>query len=207
MRMIDLTGEKVGRWTVLSRAENTPQGQARWLCRCECGNEATLKSIVLRRAVSRSCGCLNVEVVKARSTKHGHATGGISPTYHSWSGMVARCTSPKHKDFKNYGARGITVCDRWLTFANFLADMGERPKGMSIDREDNDRGYEPGNCRWVTAKEQARNKRNTVFVTIDGDKKPLAEWLEQIGLNRGTYADRIAAGWRPRQAIMTPAGK
>ena len=134
MKMIDLTNQIFGRWTVISRAENTPQGQGQWLCHCTCGNKKILKSIVLRRLISQSCGCLKIETTIARSTKHGHSNAGkISPTYHTWTGMIARCTNPKNKSFPRYGGRNITVCGRWLhSFADFLTDMGEKLRGFFL---------------------------------------------------------------------------
>ena len=115
--------------------------------------------IVLRDRRSRSCGCLHRETCIARSTKHGHATNGISPTYHTWASMLARCDNPKNSRQPDWGGRGITVCDRWRNFRNFLADMGKEPLRRSIDRIDNDGNYEPGNCRWATTKQQRQNRR------------------------------------------------
>ena len=159
MRMIDLTGQTFGRWVVVKRGPNTPTGQATWNVQCECGTRGNVRSVVLRDGRSQSCGCRKLEILLANSTKHGHAANGISPTYHSWASMIARCTNPSNKRFAIYGGRGITVCKRWMNFRNFLADMGERPKGLSIDRIDNNSGYRPGNCRWTTSVTQARNRR------------------------------------------------
>jgi hypothetical protein len=161
MKMLNMIGQKCGRWTVIKRVENTPQGQAQWLCHCECGTEKILKSIIIRRGISRSCGCLRRELVIASNTEHGHATNGISPTYHSWAGMIARCTNPKNSRYKDWGGRGIKVCERWRKFKNFLADMGQKPTGMSLDRINNDGDYRPDNCRWATWKEQNHNRRSS----------------------------------------------
>lgn len=140
-------------------------------------------------------------------TKHGHAPeSGATPTYHTWSGMVARCNNPRHKSFGRYGGAGIRVCERWLTFANFLADMGEKPRGTSIDRIDHTRGYEPGNCRWATDKQQARNKRNNRPMTLDGVTRTQAEWVELLGIHQATLNDRLAHGWSDERALTTPAG-
>jgi len=107
-----------------------------------------------------SCGCAKIEGLITRSTKHGHATNGISPTYYSWAGMKSRCYDPNHSHFKYYGQMGVKVCDRWLnSFASFLEDMGEKPPGRSLDRIDTYGDYSPANCRWATPKEQAANKR------------------------------------------------
>jgi hypothetical protein len=207
MKMIDLTGQCFDRWVVLGRAENTAQRQAQWLCRCECGNERVLKSIVLRKRLSRSCGCLKLEILAKRSTKHGHSPAAkVSPTYNSWAGMVARCTNPRHTHYAYYGGRGITVCDRWLVFADFLADMGEKPNGLSIDRIDNSKGYEPGNCRWATATRQMRNKRNNRILVFNGEPRSVAEWGEILGIPPAMIRDRMATGWTVEKALSTPSG-
>lgn len=206
MHVIDLTGQRFTRWTVIRRTQNTTQGQARWLCRCDCGTEAVMLSILLRHGISRSCGCLKRERHALRSTKHGHATNGISPTYHSWAGMVARCTNPRHTAAAHYSRNGVRVCERWLTFSNFLTDMGEKPSGMSLDRFPDHKGnYEPGNCRWATPTEQSRNKANNRIMTLNGVSKTMAEWCDDLGMNRGTLSHRIhRAGWSDEKALTTP---
>lgn len=206
MRIIDLTNQRFERLTVIGRAENTSQGQARWNCRCDCGNSVTVASVVLRDGRSRSCGCLKVDMLTERSTKHGHANSGqITPTYHSWAGMIARCRDKKHRSFKNYGGRGITVCDRWGNFQAFLEDMGEKPSGMSIDRINGSGNYEPGNCRWATANQQARNKRNNVRLLFNGEEKTAADWAEIAGISAKTITERILAGWSVEESLTVPA--
>jgi hypothetical protein len=145
---IDLTRKKFGRWTVLSRDRNAPAGQARWRCRCKCGTERTITGQALRTRNSRSCGCLNRELVIKQSTKHGHATGGISSTYHTWAGMIARCSSPANDAYADYGGRGIRVCERWSDFRKFLKDMGTKPSGKCLRRRDRDGGFASANCYW-----------------------------------------------------------
>jgi hypothetical protein len=162
MKLKNIKGKKFGRLTVISRAENTAQGQAKWLCRCSCGKKAMVFGSALRNGHTQSCGCFRREVNIKRSTIHGHATNGVSPTYHTWNGMISRCTNPKNKNFYLYGKRGITVCDRWFTFSNFLADMGVKPKRKSLDRINNNGNYCKKNCRWATFKEQANNKRKSM---------------------------------------------
>lgn len=123
--------------------------------------------------------------------------------YHAWYDMVRRCTDPKCPNFQWYGARGIAVCERWKTFANFYADMGE-PNGLYLDRLDNDGNYEPGNCRWVTLKESLRNRRNTCLVTHGGRTQTIAAWAEETGVRSGLIYARLRLGWPAEKAITTP---
>lgn len=118
--------------------------------------------------------------------------------------MNARCSNPRHSSYKNYGGRGISVCERWHDFANFLADMGEKPAGHSIDRVDNNANYSPENCRWASVTEQARNKRNVPVLTLDGVSAPRPEWRERLHFKRGTLEYRLAAGWTVHDALTAP---
>jgi len=162
--MNDLTGKRFGKLVARKRVGTDSSRNATWLCKCDCGNEKIVSSNHLKDGGTRSCGCLYKEKIK-----HGHARTGLkSPTHISWSQMVQRCTDSKCPNYKDYGGRGITVCNRWLPknngFINFLSDMGERPIGKSLDRIDNYKlkeGYSPKNCQWRTKKEQNNNKRNS----------------------------------------------
>lgn len=133
--------------------------------------------------------------------KHGKVG---TTTYNVWSSMLARCRNPNCPAFPNYGGRGIDVCDAWISFKGFLADMGERPEGLTLERIDNDRGYGPDNCRWATRSEQGRNKRSTRLLTVDGQTLSMAEWSERTGLKISTIWARIAKGWPESVAVTTP---
>jgi hypothetical protein len=200
-------GEKFGRWTVLSRAQKSKAGQTRWLCRCSCGNECVVQGAALRNGQSRSCGCLKVETTISRSTKHGHApASGMSPTYNSWAAMIARCDNPKHAAFPYYGGQGISVCERWYQFENFLADMGEKPNGTSIDRKRTNGNYELGNCRWATSDEQMTNTSRNTFITSNGRTHTISEWSKLLGIHQSTISWRLSRGATGDQALA-PARK
>ncbi|KKK55245.1 hypothetical protein LCGC14_3076500 [marine sediment metagenome] len=168
--VIDLSGQTFGRLTVRGMSARRSSGHVHWSCECECGAIIDVRSVSLRDGITQSCGCLrreraieNVLFAAAANVTHGHTAGASWPksrTYCSWQAMLFRCGNPKCGHWKLYGGRGIRVCRRWRTsFENFLADMGERPEGMSIDRyPDNDGNYESGNCRWATPKQQRANQ-------------------------------------------------
>lgn len=169
-KLRDETGATYGRWTVLVQRTTNRHGQATWLCRCSCSNhtEREVAGCQLRTGMSRSCGCLQREAAAAHASehnrKHGHNCNAPTPEYYSWVGMRTRCNNPNATGYERYGGRGIEVCERWEFFPNFLADMGERPDGFSLDRIDPDGNYKPSNCRWSDAKTQRHNRSAKVFV-------------------------------------------
>jgi hypothetical protein len=197
-------GDQHGKWTVLHRIIDD-EGSERWMCRCECGTEAPVHHSNLMSG--RSTACRVHPRIKNRLYPKT-ARGTIE--WVRWSAMKNRCLNPTEPSYRYYGARGITVCDRWLGkqdgFLHFLADMGPIPsKSYSIERKDNNGNYEPGNCKWATQKEQARNKRTTVKVTVGEETHCISEWAEIRGISRDVIYKRIRdCGWDPVRAITQP---
>ena len=167
-------------------------------CRCDCGDVRVYRLYSLRNGNTRSCGCLSEE-----SGRHAHG-GSYLPEYGVWCGLRSRCLNPNDTAWKYYGGRGIKVCDRWeRSFEAFFADMGKRPSNKhSIDRFPNNNGnYEPGNCRWATAKEQARNTRRNYLVFHNDETKCVAEWAEQYRVKPCKLYSRLIAGWPFEEAV------
>lgn len=190
----DLRGQSFNRWTVLSYAEKRPgQNHARWLCRCECGTERTVDHYHLVAGNSKSCGCFMVE-----RSKEAHVTHGLSktPEYRIYTGIITRCTNPKAMAWPDYGGRGIRMSDRWRHgdgglsgFECFMADLGPRPSpAHSVERDDVNGHYEPGNCRWATKREQGQNRRDNVFISHKGRKLTITDALVVAGYTAGQWA-------------------
>jgi hypothetical protein len=206
-------GRRFGRLVVVAESGRDGYGP-RWLCRCDCGTEKTIAKYSLTAGRSVSCGCynrdLNRERMREEKTVHGHACNGrMTAEYRTWGGIIKRCTNPKTKAFKYYGARGIRVCDRWReSFEAFLADVGPRPSPRhSIDRIDNDGNYEPGNVRWATREEQMRNRSTAHHVEAFGERLTAAEWSERKGIPYATLLARLAKGWPTEEALTRPVRK
>lgn len=201
----DLSGQRFGRLTVIGIDRSRPtKGGAHWLCSCDCGGKTSSRSGSLVSGSSTSCGCLARERTRQRSIKHGMEG---KPIYQLWDGMIRRCYNPNHAAYKNYGGRGITVCDRWRSFEKFFEDIGFRPEGMSLDRIDNDKGYSPDNCRWATQKEQCRNTRTNRMLTAFGTTKSLIEWAEHIGVTENLLRTRLRSGWAIERALTEPSAR
>lgn len=201
---MDVIGQKYGRYTVLSEAERAKRLR-RVLCRCDCGTERVVLLGSLRSGHTKSCGCLRDELATEQGRTHGHSW---TPTWKIWIGMLARCSEKaRGVSAARYFERGIRVCERWRSFENFLADMGERPDGMQIDRIDNDGNYEPGNCRWATQRQNCRNRRTNRMLTMHGETLSMAEWADRTGMSMFTIATRLSRGWPVERALKAKPRK
>ncbi len=201
-RVPELTGQRFGRLLVLSFSHVNKNQGAVWNCLCDCGNEHQVITKNLTQGITRSCGCLRKDEFGARQRTHGMTHHPLARTYR---GMMERCYNPKYHNYHLYGGRGITVCDRWReSIANFVADMGERPAGYSLDRINNDGPYSPENCRWATIAEQANNKRGTRYLTYDGRTLTVTQWSEITGISRDTIYKRTKDGWDAERILTTP---
>lgn len=195
-------GQKIEHWTFLAFGKKPGTEQILAVAQCDCGSEPRVVQLHnVRQGLSKNCGCVR----RANMTKHGVATrtDPISRTiYRVWRNMMERCNDPNAPAFKNYGGRGVTVCERWHNAEDFAADM--RPTyqpGLSIERRDNEAGYSPDNCYWATRTEQTRNRRTTLHYTLNGETKPLGEW---VGGDRRLYQlvkRRIEKGWTLEEAL------
>lgn len=188
-----LVGKVFSRLTVVSTFKtNGSSGRTTSICTCTCGNSTVVKNSNLISGSVKSCGCLRVDSTKERATTHGLSG---SPEYISWFSMVQRCANPKVAHYKNYGGRGITVCHEWLSFDQFLKDMGKKPGAeYSLDRIDNNGNYCKENCRWATQVEQQNNKRTNHILCIDGVSKTIAEWSRYCSVSSNTINARVVSG-------------
>ena len=196
----DLTGRRFGMLTVAGR-ERSPNDRSRWLCNCDCGCRIITRGDLLRRGGARSCGCTRKPHNNRTVVKHGLHNTRI---YTIWANIKARCNNPKSKAYPAYGGRGIKMCDEWAKdFREFFKAVGHPPEGRSLERIDNDKGYFPGNMRWATAKDQARNRRSTRLVNIDGNNISLAEAAESASIPYSTAISRLDRGWSIERALST----
>lgn len=188
--LINLVGRKYNRLTVLSFVGRNKHKQRLYECRCDCGTTLTVVSGNLSEGCTHSCGCYRKEISSENQKKHGECRR--TKEYSTWRGMRQRCNDPKNIGFKNYGGRGIKVCDRWNIYQNFIGDMGRAPsKKHSIDRIKNDMDYGPGNCKWATKLEQANNTRRNKMIEYNGEIKSLPDWCRSLNLNYRMVASRI----------------
>lgn len=202
---LQIAGERYGRLVAIERVAPHASGYTQWSFRCDCGVVTTKPVRDIRLGKIESCGCLLIEKRKVAHRSHGHTSGGAeTPEYRCWKAVIARCCSPDRKDWHRYGGRGIKVCDEWRgNFASFLAHIGARPSlRHSIDRyPDKNGNYEPGNVRWATSKEQARNSRMNRIVDFDGASITLVELAERTGIKRERLAYRLNKGMDAAAAV------
>lgn len=203
--MIDLLNKTFNKLTVIELLPLVPNKPRKWKCICSCGSTATTTSYALRSGHTKSCGCIQKEKIKTLNLSHGK-TG--SAEIKIWYKMRDRCMNPKSKSYKHYGARGISICNRWMDSSLFLSDMGTRPSPHhSIDRIDVNGNYEPSNCRWTTHTQQANNRRNTKQYTYNNDTKTIPEWCKALNLNYKNVNLRISQKWSIHRALSTPTNK
>lgn len=208
----DLTSQRFGRLTVVKRVENSASGGIQWLCTCDCGNKAIVMSGNLLNGHTQSCGCLQKERTSEVHTVHSHyygKDGKRSSLYRVWEAMKRRCLNPNDYFYDYYGGRGISVCSQWMEYEAFYdwALRNGYKKGLTIDRIDVNGNYEPSNCRWSTAKEQGRNKRNNIFLTYDGRTLLLVEWAELLDIDPKLLRNRLRRGWTIERTLSQPVKK
>ena len=201
-RSIDLIGQKFNRLTVIERAENDKHNNAMWLCRCDCGNLCKATTSGLRNGNNQSCGCLHKETFNNKT----HCKRNTR-LYRIYAHMKERCSNENNKNYERYGGRGITVCDEWLqnfqAFYDWAMANGYKDS-LTIDRIDNDKGYSPENCRWVTMKEQSNNKSCNIIITFNGKTQTLKQWADELGMNYTRLYQRIyVRGWSIEKAFKT----
>jgi hypothetical protein len=201
-RPVDMTGQRIGKWTVLrySHRSEPPRPRTYWWCRCDCGTEKAVLAYGLRNGTSKSCGCRVSGIVAKAATTHGLSR---HPAYSSYRAMVSRCTYANSETWGLYGGRGIKICDRWSTFEGFWADMGPswRP-GLWIERKDVNGNYEPPNCRWATPMEQGANRRSNVILQTPDGPMTLAQAARKYGVGYQTISSRIRYGWKMEDVFL-----
>lgn len=188
------------RFHFLTVIKETEAGsRKRYECRCDCGNIVNVRADHLKSGAIRSCGC-----IRRLRFSHGHCRSKESATYTAWTSMKNRVLNPNNQNYRNYGARGITVCKRWLKFENFLVDMGVKPEGLSLDRIDNEKGYCKKNCRWATRSEQQSNKRTNRLLTYENRTLTLTQWAKEVGMTAKLLHKRLNLGWSIEAVLTTP---
>src|SRR5580765_442212 len=187
-----MIGHRFERLVVVRKLDSDISGNSRWECACDCGATKQVLGSSLRYGSTKSCGCLQREVAGKLRRKHGMYT---TRTYSSWEHMRSRCLNENNDEFFRYGGRGITVCERWNDFSAFLADMGPRPEGKTLDRIDGDGNYEPGNCRWATPAQQTGNRGICIFIEYNGRTQSITDWAKELGMQAQKLRWRLRRGW------------
>lgn len=200
----DMTGQRFGMLVVVCRAENTQSGRATWRCRCDCGKEVVVRGGNLRSGGTKSCGCYKVACLnRSKTTHHGSNTR----LYRIWSNMKDRCYRPANDRYRDYGGRGIGVCEAWRAsfeaFRDWAVSSGYRDN-LTIDRKDNDLGYSPENCRWTNRAAQNNNTRRNRYVTYGDETHTVSEWARMRGLTETALRLRLNRGWPLEAALTTP---
>ncbi len=205
-KSLDLVGKKYGRLTVIGYVSKNQHGKTVWKCQCDCGNTAVIVGTHLTSGHTQSCGCYNADSSRVRVTTHGMSQTRL---YNIWRGMLKRCEYEKATNYKNYGAKGITVCEAWHDFEIFRewAMSHGYLDSLTLDRVDNGGNYCPQNCRWVDMREQLRNTTRNKSITYRGETRCLQEWADILGLPYRTLQQRINTyGWSVEKAFTTPIG-
>lgn len=209
-KRIDLTGQRFGLLTVTEHAGADNAGRATWRCACDCGGEKVVKAAELTRKTrngTRSCGCLQLaqRQAAARAKSHAYSRTNWPRERKAWENMIQRCTEPTNIGYANYGGRGIAVCEQWLqSFRAFADDMGRAPIGGTIERIDNDKPYTPDNCKWVSRKEQANNRRNNRLLTHNGKTQTVSQWADELGIPGRTLYQRLYRGLPTDRVLAHP---
>jgi hypothetical protein len=205
----DLAGRRIRSLVVVSLDYVHPVKGALWLCLCDCGKQWVTTGTSIRYGSVTSCGCQGLKRAQLAKTTHGASRRvdgkNRTPEYRSWAGLRNRCNNPSNRSFHDYGARGITVCERWNDFAAFYSDMGPRPAGTSIERINNDLGYSPSNCCWATRTQQNRNTRRNRFISINGKKMPISQAAEEMGISKSSVRRRFLVDRETAAAEMEHA--
>jgi hypothetical protein len=201
MRRNNISGQTFGRLTAIGIAGISAKQSLIWECLCVCGGKKNALAYELRSGKVSSCGC---KIKEGVAVTHGYARKGQkrSPTYSIWAAMLQRCRNPKDPAYAHYGGRGITVDSKWHSFVAFISDMGEAPKGMSLERKDNNKGYEKANCVWSTTAQQASNRRNNVWVLLDGEKMLFTYALKKIGYDRANAYQKMKRAKLTHQEVI-----
>lgn len=203
-KLRDLTGQKFGRLKVIERSNSNKRGRALWLCECECGKIKVISGTNLISNHTQSCGCLLME----SRYKHGYEiNGNVDRLYSIWRHMIERCYNENVESYKNYGGRGITVCEEWKndieSFRKWAIENGYA-ENLTLDRKENDKGYSPDNCRWADLSMQANNRRSNVLIEYNGETKTLMQWCRELGISFSTTQNRLNLGWSVERAFNEP---